>query len=185
MPGRNVLLKLGRVKIGWVGCRIRERVEVTRCFKLGCRIRERVEVTRCFKCLEFGHRRKDCKGQDRSDLCLNCNQTGHTAKDCASENFCPVCQKTGHRADSTKCLKFRELLRAQISANIKVLQTNLGRGRAAHDILYTLACEKDIDIAIISEPNINISLAHKFIMDKKRNVAIYIRNKNSPQVHHG
>lgn len=96
---RNVLLKLGRVKIGWVGCRIRERVE----------------VTRCFKCLEFGHRRKDCKGQDRSDFCLNCNQTGHTAKDCASESFCPVCQKTGHRADSTKCLKFRELLRAQVT----------------------------------------------------------------------
>ncbi|KAK9731426.1 Endonuclease-reverse transcriptase [Popillia japonica] len=36
----------------------------------------------------------------------------------------------------------------------------------------------DIDIAVISEPNINISISHNYIMDKNRNVAIYIRNKN-------
>ncbi|KAK9729433.1 Endonuclease-reverse transcriptase [Popillia japonica] len=41
-----------------------------------------------------------------------------------------------------------------------------------------MACEMDIDMAIISEPNINISLSHNYIMDKNRNVAIYIRNKN-------
>ncbi|KAK9709882.1 Endonuclease-reverse transcriptase [Popillia japonica] len=61
---------------------------------------------------------------------------------------------------------------------LKILQTNLGRGRAAHDMLYAIACERDIDIAIISEPNVKISLSHNYIMDKKRNVAVYIRNKN-------
>ncbi|KAK9731772.1 Zinc knuckle [Popillia japonica] len=91
----SILMKKGRIKIGWVGCRIRERVE----------------VVRCFKCLEFGHRRKDCNGEDRSGLCLNCNQTGHQAKDCTSEQFCPSCREGGHRADSTKCQKFRELLK--------------------------------------------------------------------------
>ncbi|KAK9729511.1 hypothetical protein QE152_g15924 [Popillia japonica] len=50
--------------------------------------------------------------------------------------------------------------------------------KVAHDILYTMACEMDIDMAIISEPNINISLSHNCIMDKNRNVAIYIRNRN-------
>lgn len=55
---------------------------------------------------------------------------------------------------------------------------NLGRARTAHDILYATACEKDIDVVIISEPNIKISLDNNFIMDKKRDVAIYIRNKD-------
>ncbi|KAK9729434.1 hypothetical protein QE152_g15951 [Popillia japonica] len=90
----NVLLNTGRIKIGWVGCRVRERIE----------------VTRCYRCLEFGHLKKDCKGQDRSNHCLSCNQLGHQAKDCAGAQFCPSCQSEGHRADSTKCPRFRELL---------------------------------------------------------------------------
>lgn len=63
-------------------------------------------------------------------------------------------------------------------ANIKVLQVNLGRGRTAHDMVYTTAREKDIDIVLISEPNIKISLSQNYILDNKQNVAMYIRNKN-------
>lgn len=61
---------------------------------------------------------------------------------------------------------------------VKILQVNLGRSRAAHDILCATMCEKQIDLAIISEPNIKASENNGYIMDRKKNVAIYIRNKN-------
>ncbi|KAK9718508.1 hypothetical protein QE152_g23129 [Popillia japonica] len=96
----NAILKRGRIRIGWVDCRVRERIE----------------VIRCFKCLEFGHTKNSCKGEDRSNHCLNCNQAGHQAKDCVNEQFCSACRERGHRADSTKCRKFRELLKVQVSA---------------------------------------------------------------------
>ncbi|KAK9730556.1 hypothetical protein QE152_g14436 [Popillia japonica] len=47
----NFLLSAGRIKIGWVKCRVQDRVA----------------VTRCYKCLEFGYITKECKGPDRSD----------------------------------------------------------------------------------------------------------------------
>lgn len=62
--------------------------------------------------------------------------------------------------------------------NVKVLQVNLGRSRIAHDILFAIMCDRKIDVAIISEPNVKISLQNRFIMDNMKNVAIYIRNKN-------
>ncbi|KAK9745950.1 Endonuclease-reverse transcriptase [Popillia japonica] len=49
---------------------------------------------------------------------------------------------------------------------MKVLQVNLGRGRAAHDVLYATVCEKDIDIVLISEPNVKISLYHNYFNSK-------------------
>lgn len=54
------LLKLRKIKIGWVSCRIRERLE----------------VVRCFRCQGFGHRVGDCKGPDRTNLCRACGKTG-------------------------------------------------------------------------------------------------------------
>ncbi|KAK9729591.1 hypothetical protein QE152_g15874 [Popillia japonica] len=62
--------------------------------------------------------------------------------------------------------------------SIKILQVNLGRSRIAHDLLYAIACENNIDIVVISEPNKKISERYNFIMDNKKDVAIYLRNKN-------
>lgn len=93
----NKLTKAGRVKIGWVSCRIRERVV----------------VPRCYRCLEFGHSSKECEGPDRSKLCINCGQEGHKATDCKEVHYCLKCNSKDHRADTTKCPSFRQLLKEQ------------------------------------------------------------------------
>ena len=46
------LLKTGKLKVGWVICRVR------------CRI----PLVRCFRCLSYGHHARDCKGTDRSTM---------------------------------------------------------------------------------------------------------------------
>lgn len=61
---------------------------------------------------------------------------------------------------------------------MKCLQTNLGRGRVAHNLAYALALEIDADLIIISEPNIRISDGAEFIRDKNKVVAVQIINKN-------
>lgn len=61
---------------------------------------------------------------------------------------------------------------------IRILQTNLGRGRIAHDIAYAVAFDSSIDIIIIGEPNIKIAKENQYILDNKTNVAIYVKNKD-------
>lgn len=71
------LFKEGRHKVGWVRCRIREKIE----------------VTRCFRCLGFGHVARDCKGEDRSNMCRLCGSKEHLAKACKSPPppHCMIC----------------------------------------------------------------------------------------------
>lgn len=90
----RTLTKLGRIKIGWVKCRIKERVV----------------IQRCYKCLEFGHRTYECRGPDRSDICIRCNQPGHRAKECTGTQHCPACKSNDHRSDTTRCPRFRALI---------------------------------------------------------------------------
>ena len=55
------LLGLGRLRVGWVNCRIRENVE----------------VTWCFKCQGYGHVSRGCTLPGRKDACWRC-----VAKEC-------------------------------------------------------------------------------------------------------
>lgn len=89
------LIRRGRIRIGW----------------LNCKIQERVFIIRCFKCLEFGHKMNECKGEDRGEICWNCGKNDHKLKECRNEPYCLHCKCDGHRADQTKCPRFRELLR--------------------------------------------------------------------------
>lgn len=55
------LLDNGKVKIGWVICRIRRKII----------------VPRCFRCLGYEHHSKNCKGTDRSNCCFKCGYSSH------------------------------------------------------------------------------------------------------------
>lgn len=94
------LLESGRIKIGWVNCRIRERKP----------------LTKCFKCLEFGHTARQCKSEfDRSKQCRRCGEEGHIAKDCTKDPLCILCkvdkpENARHVAGSTKCPVFKKAL---------------------------------------------------------------------------
>lgn len=94
------LLDVGKVKIGWSVCRLRERTT----------------LTKCFKCLEFGHISKQCKNkEDRSKRCRNCGEEGHIAKDCKKPASCMFCKKDSpqqadHVAGSSRCPVFRRAL---------------------------------------------------------------------------
>lgn len=91
----TTLIKKGTLKIGWVPCRLRARVN----------------ITRCFRCLDFGHHTNECNGEDKTNICLKCGKENHKAKDCNNTSFCLTCKKEGHRAEQTACPYYRKLIR--------------------------------------------------------------------------
>lgn len=60
---------------------------------------------------------------------------------------------------------------------VKLLQTNLGRTRAAHDLAYATAKHMNVDILIISEPNKNLMEGSEWIKDNRGDVAVLFINK--------
>lgn len=87
----------GKLKVGWI---------------IG-RVREKISPTRCFKCLEFGHTARMCKNTDRSACCMKCGKEGHKAAQCQAEPRCFLCiakklKETNHRAGSWNCPSFQE-----------------------------------------------------------------------------
>jgi hypothetical protein len=102
----RALLKEGRIKIGLVRCRVRERVE----------------LLRCFRCMAFGHAAARCKEPDRSRMCRGCGQNGHKAATCTNKPRCVLCVQRGgssvaaaaHVCGSSQCKAFKaELARVK------------------------------------------------------------------------
>lgn len=99
----SAIASTGKVKIGWVNCRIREK--------------ER--LTKCFKCLEYGHIARNCRNQcDRSKCCRRCSEEGHIAKDCRNDLLCMFCKTdkskdAKHVAGSRMCPLFKKALSAK------------------------------------------------------------------------
>lgn len=91
------LLEAGKIKIGWVVCRIRERTS----------------LRKCFRCFEYGHMARACKNtEDRSECCLKCGEKGHYWKECRKEPSCIACKKDGgrdikHPMGSRRCPLFQ------------------------------------------------------------------------------
>jgi hypothetical protein len=95
------LLEEGHLKIGWVNCRVREKLE----------------VTRCYKCLGFGHTANRCSGPDRSKLCFKCGGQDHRANTCKATESCFLCAEAGlkgdsvlHAARSGRCPAYKQAL---------------------------------------------------------------------------
>lgn len=94
-------LDKARLKIGWVNCRIRPVVN----------------LTRCFRCLGYGHQTRNCTGPDRSKCCYKCGGENHKSIDCVEIPKCFLCtpnkdDKDGlcHIAGSGACKVFRTAL---------------------------------------------------------------------------
>ena len=75
------LLQLGKVRIGWVACRIRENAE----------------TARCFWCLSYGHGNRGCGNPDRKNTCWRCGTTGHLARSCKAPPRCLTCLDRGDK----------------------------------------------------------------------------------------
>lgn len=92
------LVKEGKVKIGWVVCRIREQNE----------------PIKCYRCFNLGHRAINCKSEcDRSNCCLKCGEEGHKAKICKKQPKCLLCsEKPGsnnnHGTGTFRCPVYKE-----------------------------------------------------------------------------
>ena len=59
----------------------------------------------------------------------------------------------------------------------RVLQTNLGRARASHDLAYAIALERNVDILIVGEPNKKLTRDSKWIVDNGQDVAVWFVSK--------
>lgn len=58
----------------------------------------------------------------------------------------------------------------------KILQVNLGRARAAHDLMWATAVKEGIDVVVISEPNKRICAQRGWITDMNGDMAVAIMN---------
>ena len=94
MPRLNVLhiIKSGKVRIGWVIARVREKISVPRCFKF----------------LAFGHLSHHCDRENNATKpCFLYGATDHLAATCSSEPMCTQCEAIcvdhRHRTGNVKC----------------------------------------------------------------------------------
>lgn len=98
--GARQVLQSNHIKVGWINCRIRLAVV----------------VTRCFKCFGYGHRQAECKAQDRKGqgLCARCGQSGHKKGECKTTPTCYLCKEINTVADhipgTGACAVFRQAL---------------------------------------------------------------------------
>lgn len=80
-------LEMKTIRIGW----------------MSCKIKERIAETRCYKCWAVGHTKANCSGPDREALCLKCTQPGHKALNCPNIAHCLDCKQDGHQTGTARC----------------------------------------------------------------------------------
>lgn len=100
-PLANKLIEAGKIRIGWVVCRVRQKIS----------------PRRCFKCLDFGHIAANCKStNDYTNCCIKCGERGHKIKDCTNNAKCLLCSKTNedsrHVTGSAACPRFKKAVEA-------------------------------------------------------------------------
>ncbi|XP_037897739.1 uncharacterized protein LOC119642614 [Glossina fuscipes] len=72
------LLEAGKIKVGWVVSRIREKSA----------------ALICYRCFEEGHIARNCK-EEKDRSYLKCSEEGHRARDCNKSPCCGICKKQG------------------------------------------------------------------------------------------
>ncbi|KAF6197302.1 hypothetical protein GE061_020340 [Apolygus lucorum] len=99
---RRVLIQEGRVRLGW----------------LVCRVVDHISVSRCYKCHKFGHVARGC---GRDEICGWCAEKGHGYRDCTKRSqpaCCTNCQDAGrpkeHDAGSLECPSYRIAMENQV-----------------------------------------------------------------------
>lgn len=121
------LLRDRTVKIGWINCRVIERVQ----------------INRCYRCLEYGHTAPTCKEVDRKNDCRRCGKKGHMKKDCKHEtDYCFDGKKEGYAGGSGQCPVFRHLLtekKTRWCLMINVIHFNVDRRRETHELMLQSA----------------------------------------------
>lgn len=92
------LAEIGKLRIGWVVCRVRELII----------------PTKCYRCWHYGHLAKNCKSDvDRSTSCIKCGKQGHKADKCNSKPHCILCSESKgekaseHIAGSSRCAAYK------------------------------------------------------------------------------
>ncbi|CAH1107094.1 unnamed protein product [Psylliodes chrysocephalus] len=90
------LIKERSIRIGWTQCRLKERVE----------------VNRCYSCGSINHIARYCKEPPMGEKCRKCGGEGHKAAECKeTKTYCWTCKTDGHRNASFKCPVFRDAVR--------------------------------------------------------------------------
>ncbi|XP_041632412.1 uncharacterized protein [Drosophila kikkawai] len=89
----GALNNLGKVKVGWTRCRIKELEH----------------QLKCYRCLDTGHTASRCRSPvDRSKACFKCGKEGHKIAECQNPANCFKCEQlkrkdTRHQAGSRSC----------------------------------------------------------------------------------
>lgn len=80
-PLAKDLLEKGKIRIGWIMCRVRQKIF----------------PKRCYKCLEFGHISINCRSpNDFSNCCIKCGAKGHKIRECKDDAKCLTCVDRKH-----------------------------------------------------------------------------------------
>ncbi|KAI8122658.1 hypothetical protein CVS40_6389, partial [Lucilia cuprina] len=142
----NKLIELYKIRIGWVVCRIREKVA----------------PRRCFKCLDFGHPAANCKNaNDYTNNCLYCGEIGHKING----------KKRPHYGGKNMSILYQSAPKPKQTL-MRLLQLNLNHCQAAQDLLNQSVRELNIDVALLSEPY-SCLISPKWVSDSSGTSAIW------------